>query len=296
MGVQYLSYQQIDKQKWDACIDDAHNGLVYAYTFYLDGMAKHWDALVLDDYEAVMPLPWNKKFGITYLYTPPFIQQLGIFSKTKVSDAIQHSFVTAARQRFRFAELFVNINCSAAQPNYILPLHNNYQLLRAGYKTTLLKSIKHAARFNIKYEEEFETDTAINLYQSNYASRVPHIKEQDYTNFIKVCEAAKFKNGLVIRKVTGDNGHIMAIVLLLKDNKRLYNIISAVTARGRQCEASYFLYDQLIAEFSEEGLTLDFEGSSIESIAGFYRKFGAVNEPYYFLRYNDLPWPVKLFK
>ena len=91
MGVQYLSYQQIDKQKWDACIDDTQNGLVYAYTFYLDGMAKHWDALVLDDYEAVMPLPWNKKFGIGYLYTPPFIQQLGIFSKTKVSDAIQHS-------------------------------------------------------------------------------------------------------------------------------------------------------------------------------------------------------------
>ena len=48
------------------------NGLIYAYSFYLDTMAKHWDAFILNDYEAVMPLTWNKKYGITYYYTSPF--------------------------------------------------------------------------------------------------------------------------------------------------------------------------------------------------------------------------------
>ena len=72
MPVHYITYQQIDKSKWDNCIDTAANGLVYGYSFYLDAMAKHWDALVLDDYEAVMPLTWNKKYGITYLYQPFF--------------------------------------------------------------------------------------------------------------------------------------------------------------------------------------------------------------------------------
>ena len=56
MNIAYLSNKNIDKQKWDRCIDMASNGLIYAYSFYLDAMSKHWDALILNDYEIVMPL------------------------------------------------------------------------------------------------------------------------------------------------------------------------------------------------------------------------------------------------
>ena len=54
--------------KWDACIEKAPNGMVYAFSYYLNSMAKNWDALVLNDYDAVMPLTWNKKYGMQYLY------------------------------------------------------------------------------------------------------------------------------------------------------------------------------------------------------------------------------------
>ncbi len=296
MGIQYLSYHQIDKQKWDACIDSADNGLVYAYSFYLDSMAKHWDALVLNDYEAVMPLPWNKKFGIAYLYMPPFTQQLGIFSKAAVSEEVKKSFVAAAQQRFRFAELFVNFNNGEEQPNFILPLHQPYDLIRQGFKKTLLKSLKHAARFPLSYQQADNVGEAIDICRSHYASRTPQIKEQDYQHFSKVCEAAKKKGCLVIRKIEDERETILAIVLLLKDKKRLYNIISTVTTAGRRCEANHYLFDKLIKEFSGQQMILDFEGSSIAGIATFYKKFGAVNEPYFFLRYNHLPWPVKYLK
>lgn len=59
--IQLLSQNQIDKTKWDICIDQAPNGLIYAYSWYLDTMAKNWDALVYNDYELVMPLTWKKK-------------------------------------------------------------------------------------------------------------------------------------------------------------------------------------------------------------------------------------------
>ena len=45
--ITYLTYHQINKPKWDACIDKAADGLIYGYSFYLDAMAKNWDALVL---------------------------------------------------------------------------------------------------------------------------------------------------------------------------------------------------------------------------------------------------------
>ncbi len=125
---------------------------------------------------------------------------------------------------------------------------------------------------------------------------MPHIKELDYRKFTQVCETAKKKGYLLIRKVMDNTGAIFAIALFFKDKKRLYNIMSTVTAPGRQCEANHYLFNNLIKEFSGELLILDFEGSSIQGIASFYQKFGAVNEPYFFLRYNNLPWPFKYFK
>ena len=92
MEIAYLTYQQINKSKWDDCINKSINKLIYAESFYLDTITENWDAIVLNDYEAVMPLIWKKKFGIKYLYQPAFLQQAGIFvsKKIKISVKWQH--------------------------------------------------------------------------------------------------------------------------------------------------------------------------------------------------------------
>ena len=64
--IELVPYEQIDRKKWDTCIHFAVNGLPYAYTWYLDAVSEYWDGLVYGDYEAVMPLTWNKKHGISY--------------------------------------------------------------------------------------------------------------------------------------------------------------------------------------------------------------------------------------
>ena len=77
--IQYIQNKEINKAKWDDSITESSNGLIYAYSWYLDTMSKNWDALVLNDYEAVLPLTWNKKYGVYYLYQPWFCASLGIF-------------------------------------------------------------------------------------------------------------------------------------------------------------------------------------------------------------------------
>src|SRR5215469_6589394 len=78
-GIRHLQRKEIDIAKWDACISLSPAGLLYSRSFFLDAITGgNWDALVLDDYSAIMPLPKKKKFGFAYSYFPPLAGQLGI--------------------------------------------------------------------------------------------------------------------------------------------------------------------------------------------------------------------------
>ena len=59
-----LPSYKINKQKWDDCIKNSSNPLIYAASVYLDHMADNWDGFIADDYRLVMPVPWRKKYGI----------------------------------------------------------------------------------------------------------------------------------------------------------------------------------------------------------------------------------------
>jgi len=300
MEIKYFTNDKIDKRKWDDCITNANNGLIYAYSFYLDTMAKNWDALILNDYEAVMPLTWNKKYGIRYLYQPPFTQQLGIFSKQVITENLLSQFVDLVKKRFRFAEIFLNSTEPIANTNpcsnFILPINHPYQTIQANYKPTFLKSLKHSKKSLPIYISSGNYIEAIDVYVKEYGKRMPHLHDEDYKALSLLCGTAFQNKILIIRKVVSSENKLLAIALLLKDKKRLYNIMSVVPKKSRAAEANYFLYDELIKEFSGEIEILDFEGSDIDGIASFYKKFGAIDQPYYFFRYNNLPWPLKYLK
>ena len=76
--IKYFLHNKIDLVKWDSCIDQSLNGIVYAKSYYLNNMSPDWNALILGDYEAVMPVTWRKKWQIKYLAQPAFTQQLGL--------------------------------------------------------------------------------------------------------------------------------------------------------------------------------------------------------------------------
>ncbi len=65
--IAYLEHKNIDKKKWDACIEQSVNSCIYAYSWYLDAVCKNWTAIVLDDYKAVLPLAPRSKYSIHYI-------------------------------------------------------------------------------------------------------------------------------------------------------------------------------------------------------------------------------------
>ena len=298
--IQYLRRREIDTRKWDKCIDAAENGLIYSYSWYLDHMAEHWDALVLNDYEAVMPLTWRKKYGIRYLYQPSFCQQLGITGRKASYQNEIHHFLTVAQKHFRFIEIFLNFDNAyagtVARNNFILPLAANYEDLYANFKNDLKSDISKARNNNdINYTALTDHRMIIGLYKARYGKRFAQVGNEDYRRLENLCSHLQQNEGLVMRgSFAGEKP--LALSLLLNRNNRLYLLISVTPPEGRQLYANHLHMSETIKEFSNRHLILDLEGSDLPGIAHFYKSFGCINQPYYYLRCNDLPFAIKWLK
>jgi len=305
--LRYLSYQEIDKTKWDQCIRKSVNGLIYAESVYLDHMAAHWDGIVLNNYEAVMPLTWKKKLGIKYLYQPSFFQQGGIFSAEEISQELAAAFLELAAEKFRFAEITLNYKNLLVQKNklvkttlrnnFVLNLEDSYADLSGNFSTYIKQRLKKAYAFPLVYKKSTDYKYAIRLYKKLYQERLPSFADKDYRNFEKLCVNLAENKRVLIRQVYhAETNELLAMVLLLRDKKRLYNMASSLLPAGKKLLANYYFYNEIIREFAETPLVLDFEGSDVPGIAYFYGKFTSTNEQYPFIRYNRLPAPIRFLK
>jgi len=298
--IRYVARQNLDLEKWDRCIEGSAFAGLYALSFYLDHMAKNWDGLVLNDYEAVMPLTWKSKWGLRYLCQPPFVAHGGVFTHGRPTETMVQSFLREAGKLFRFGEIFLNPGSGLQglhkSDNFVLALGRSYLQIRAGYNKDLLRNLHHAQKFDLQYGPATELGHAVQTYRELYGKRTPHVKTQDYERFENLCRYADSKGMLVLRKVCDQAGELLAIAILLTHNGRIFNLMSSTLPRGRDLEANHFLFDQLIGEFATSQLALDFEGSSLAGVANFYRKFGAQSETVFFWRHNELPLLLKRFK
>lgn len=298
-SIRYVGREEIDITKWDNCIDESYNTLIYAYSIYLDNMAKHWDALILGDYEAVMPLTWNRKWGIKYLYQPAFTQQLGIFCRTEISSFMVESFLKKVSTHFRFAEIFLNYKNShpalKKHSNFILPL-NAYENIYAGYSYNVTRSLNRSKTYQFKYTADIQLLKALEAYKNAYRHRMPHLTEKDFNGFEKLCSIAQGNGEALVRAVFAEDGQLLSVAMLLQKRNKIYLLQSTTFPAGRKIEANYFLIDNIIKEFSGKDFILDFEGSDIPGIAHFYRIFGSINQPYFYYRLNILPWWIKWIK
>jgi hypothetical protein len=300
--VQFLRHSQIDKQRWLQSIRQSSNGLIYAWPQYLDAVSPNWQALVNEDYSLVMPLTNRSKWGIHYLYQPAFCQQLGVFGNGVNESTIQ-AFLAAAKKHFTFAEIHLNHQNSFSsdylytRKNYLLLLTDDYGVIRSNYSKDLIKkNLQRTEKFRLQYRSSDNILPAIQAFQDLYADRMKGTSQNDFTTLTQACLQLQKTNNVFVREVRMPNEDLLACGVFLKDERRIYNIASTTLPNGRTLEANHFLFDKLIQEFAGSGLLLDFEGSEVAGIERFYKKFGAINQPYFTLRWNHLPWPIRLLK
>ncbi|HLX92490.1 MAG TPA: GNAT family N-acetyltransferase [Puia sp.] len=300
--IRYIRHNKIDKSKWDAAISSASNGLIYAYSFYLDFMAKNWDALVLDDYRSVMPLTWNKKFGIHYLYQPPFTASLGVFGDNSL-PGLAEEFIRAIPKKFKLIEIALNAANQVQSPghqvtlrnNFVLPLSPGYPSLATGYRENIRRNIRKAEQLGCIAKKGIAIHAVIDLAKLILA-RVSNIREPDYANLSKLYHFLEPRGDAETWGVFSASGELLASCLYFFSHRRAYYILVGNHPNGRTLGASHYLIDCFIRDRAGQDLLLDFEGSDIRNLAFFYASFGAVQENYPFLKINRLPFWIRWTK
>lgn len=300
--IHYLQREQIDTEKWDRCIDRAYNGRIYAYSYYLDYMSRHWDALVLGDYEAVMPLTWNKKYGVKYLYQPAFTASLGIFGND-ISPALCARFLNAIPPVFRLVEIDLNqgntipegMPMTIMRTNYVLDLRADYGTIYNGYRENIRRNIKKCEQLGVRYVTNLPVEKVVRLSAMQMTKR-GGIKPSDYDRFIRLYGRLRQRGKALTCGVLDASGELVASCVYFFSHQRAYYILVGNHPNGRTMGASHYLIDRFIHDHAGRNMLLDFEGSDIRNLAFFYSSFGAVTEAYPALRINRLPWWVNFVR
>ena len=295
----YLKHNEIDREQWDNCIKNTPGAKPYAYSWYLDIMAPGWQALVDDDYDSVFPIPGFSRFGIQYISTPAFLQQLGAFSPDKPVSTAIGEFLDYMPDFFKLIDLCIGQKISIAgykvseKVNYELDLSKPYETIFNNFSDHCRKNIEISARKCPELVSSIKPDEIINLFIQNNRKEINGIKIHDFQrlkNLMNFCIINK--KGKLIGVRGARKKLIFGLFLVeIRGNKTILFVVNTPLSRERRID--YFVVNELIKNYSSTRTILDFAGSSIPSVASFIESFGSEKLPYYRLYRNRLFWPFR---
>lgn len=302
--IRFVPNSNIDRSRWDQCISRSSFGIAYAYSWYLDRICREWDALIGGNYQYLMPLVNNRKYGIRYIYQPFFTQQLGIFSELPVNDAIVLKFLGAIPVRFRLTDMNLNLGNSIQSNQFSSRKNITYHLnlspeiteLRSGYNTNTRRNIQKAKHNNVSVMLFSDIRIFTEFTRINLKKKSPEIKVRHYYALAEVVKYALYHNLGEIYVARNAETKLLSAAFFLKTNQTCIYLAASSNQEGIEKKSMFLLLDTFIENNAGSRLTLDFEGSNIHGIARFYAGFGASPKNYYSIHQNRLPSLIRLLK
>lgn len=296
-AIKYLKHTEIIKDAWDKCITDSINRNVYALSWYLDVVSPGWDALIIGNYEAVMPLTHRKKITFSYLAQPLFTQQLGVFYTKLDYMNMVNDFLETIPNKFKLIEINLNIfnipALAAFQNTTLITCHlelqKPYEKLRNAYSEQIIRNIKKSQKAGLTIDINTDVKTIIELFKHNKGKALKNFNKRNYHLLITLTEVLRKQNCLYSIGAKKPDGHVIAgaIFIIFKDIAIF--LFSGNNAEAKSCGAMSFVIDYFIQQHANTNLLLDFEGSNNENLARFYLSFGSTKVTYHAIHKNNLP-------
>jgi len=298
----YLKSNEIDKKLWDNCIAASQTRKPYPYSWYLDIMAPGWEALIDDDYDSVFPVPARSRFGIKYIATPIFLQQLGAYSPDKSTEKSIDEFLDYMPEFYRLIDLCVGQRISkrgysiTEKYNYQLDLSSPYEVIRGNFNNACKRNIEKSARQEILFTDDITPRELVGFFLEAKEKVAKGIKSRDFERLTRLMEYCIANNKGRISCVRTARKKLVFGHFLIETPGYINLFFGVNSPESRKRRINYYFINEIIRENASTDTILDFAGSSIPSIADFIESFGAERYPYYRILRITLPWPIRLLK
>lgn len=294
--IKFLKHNEINKRRWDECINKSFNGNVYALSWYLDIVHPNWNALIENDYKQVMPLTNSKKLGLSYMFQPFFVQQLGVFSTSQLSQDDVERFINAIPKQYLVTQYRLNSYNKVDYDSDIIAKHRNveldliydYQYLYNNYNKNTKRNLAKAEAAGLSINHNINPEIIIKLFRNNRGKDIRHWKDKEYNRLLELIDTATSQECCFTIGVNDLDNNTIAGAVFMHSHDRIIFLFSGSDKAHKDKHALTLLLDNVIKEFSETQYTLDFEGSDNDGLARFYKGFGGSEVFYPEVKYNNL--------
>lgn len=270
MNIKRLHRDELIKEKWNGCVHYAANGNIFGYMWYLDFVAKDWEALVEGDYLSVFPLVYRQNWwGRLELYQPDLMRAMGIYSVKALSAIRIKAFLEAIPEEYKKIDITINARNrpprdnsfqTEERTNHLLMLKQPYESMRDGYSEAFRQKLNTAEEAGLLPIGSIKPEKLADFYRQQRPKNAA--TEKQYHALHRIMYN-------VLHRGTGfgsaishpDTGEILAADFFIFSHGRMLSLAPSVSARGKVLGALEMLYDYMIRSNANRPLLLDFNTS-----------------------------------
>lgn len=295
MEIRFVPREEIDKTKWNSCVHYASNGNIFGYMWYLDHVAKDWDALVEGDYESVFPLVWKQGlFGGKRLVQPPWMRELGLYSIHVLSKQRIRAFVEAIPGTFGSIRLHLNEQNFlpeargyrlTPQTNYQLMLSPAYEDLAGAYGKEFFLQLAKAEKAGLLPVSNIKPERVAGFYRAHGAP--DRDRETRVHALLRIMYNALHRGWGFAAGVADAGGDLLAVNFYLYSHGKVVSLVPVVSPKGRNTGALEHLFNTLLQTHAGRPLLLDLNS---EGLGGLAEQMGAKPNSFFILEKENRRW------
>lgn len=271
--------KNLDVEKYSKALNAAFNYRIYAEHWYLDILTDgKWECWILGDYEVVMPVPLQFKFGIKFVLQPIYCQQLGVFYKEEISDELFKEFENKIHKYRVRSYHFNEENTERYDPkgekrvNHVLDLNRPYEEIAKNFSKSTKWNFKQFDKSNLKVFPQTNLESILRLKKQTTNLKLQPKLSPLLKNIID--------NSKLINLTINSGNDLLGYGSFVVSNNRIIYINSATAQAGKKINAATGIMVEIIKQYANTNYLLDFEGSSIPPIEFFFKGFGGVKNYY----------------
>lgn len=267
MPVRIISKDELERDRWNGCVHYANNGNIFGYKWYLDAIAKDWDALVEGNYESVMPLMYSAHKGKKHMHRPTLIREAGIFSVHVLSPARINKFLNAIPPEYETLDIHFNAGTSIVSPetltrheqvNQQLSLANSYEEIAGNYSSDFLRKLDIAQSHQLR-----PTTLKPERIAAFYRTHQPHTADTEkiFHGLQRIMYNALHRGWGFGTGITNARGELLATDFFLYSHGQVMSLAAAISEPGKKQGAHELLLDMQIRNHAGRPIELDFNST-----------------------------------